>query len=201
MITHQYGPHRAPDTTPRAKDWRDDALCRRARRPDFFFPTGTGSSSYQLIEDAKAFCRTCPVARDCAVWAIQQHMDDGVWGALDADQRRRLARRLTPEQLADPALIARLARQRWLADTEDPYFAAYARRTEQEDDGHVRWTIQSSSIVVCARVFTPAQLAIWLGRGRPAVGKVVATCGRSGCVAPEHVADDIIRRNRDRAAA
>ncbi|MEU6758014.1 WhiB family transcriptional regulator [Streptomyces sp. NPDC046685] len=191
-MTTLYG-HRAPNTTARAPHWSDAALCRRTD-PEAFFPAGIGAAVQQQIDDAKTFCTGCPVRLACATSAITNGWDKGVWGALDEGQRRRIVQR-RPENLRQAI------RDEWAKRKANPYFDAYASRTEQEDDGHVRWLIKSTSVTVLGRNYTPAQLGLILARGREPHGTTKATCGRPGCVAPEHLADDIVRWDRSRDAA
>ncbi|MCX4540466.1 WhiB family transcriptional regulator [Streptomyces sp. NBC_01565] len=193
MITRSFSAHRAPVTADRARHWTDNALCRRVRDPEAFFPVGGGATVQQQIDDAKQFCTGCPVRMDCALSAVKNGWA-GVWGGLDEMQRRRILRN-------HPDDHAQGIREEWARRLYDPYFDAYLRRTEQEDGGHVRWTNTSTSITVLGRTYTPAQLALWIALGREAHGTVKAHCGRSGCVAPEHIGDDVVRMNRGRKRA
>jgi WhiB family redox-sensing transcriptional regulator len=69
-------------------DWRSSALCRN-EDPDLFFPT---KSQPRIIEAAKAVCRGCTVILECLDTARD---DDGIWGGMTQDERRRLKRRNT----------------------------------------------------------------------------------------------------------
>ncbi len=73
-------------------DWRHRALCRD-EDPELFFPIGTTGPALFQVEQAKAVCRRCPVARECLDWALATGQDSGVWGALSEDERRALKRR------------------------------------------------------------------------------------------------------------
>ena len=42
---------------------------------------------------AIAICETCPLITKCALYAIQQDEQHGVWGGLSVDQRKQLKRR------------------------------------------------------------------------------------------------------------
>ncbi|MFJ9644983.1 WhiB family transcriptional regulator [Streptomyces sp. NPDC101206] len=190
---------RAPDTSGRPAHWSDHALCRTAADPEEFFPMGSGGvKATQQIEDAREFCFSCPVRMACALDALTNRWDWGVWGGLDETQRRRIIRRGPATDLEKAAKAEWSA---WASRRSNPLFEAYAKRTEQEADGHVRWTIKSTSITVRGRVFTAAQLAFEIGYGRRPEGHVRATCGRGHCVAPEHLADNLIRWQRDHSAA
>ncbi|MCY0960821.1 WhiB family transcriptional regulator [Streptomyces sp. H27-H5] len=182
----------APDTLGRAEDWQDKALCRTVVvDPEAFFPTGRAAAGQQQIDDAKTFCMSCPVRMACALAALTGGYDNGVWGALDEVQRRRILRTDSDDR-------RQAIRDEWARLRFDPHFDAYAKRTEQEDNGHVRWLMKSTSVTVLGRNWTPAQLALTISQRRPPQGAVKTTCGRPGCVAPEHVADDVVRRSRGR---
>lgn len=73
-------------------DWRHRAQCRGTSEPDAFFPAGINAR--QQTAEAKAVCHRCPVAEECLAWAIATAQDAGVWGGLDEDERRVLARHL-----------------------------------------------------------------------------------------------------------
>ncbi|MDQ3028989.1 MAG: WhiB family transcriptional regulator [Actinomycetota bacterium] len=185
-----------PDTATPAARWSSKALCQAVSDPDVFFPTGIGAGVQQQIDDVKAICTHCPVQLACAVAAVTGGWADGIWGGLDEGERRYLIR-------SQPADIEKAIRDRLAARRLDPYFEAYARRTEQEDGGHVRWLGKNNPVTIRGRTYSPVQLALHLARGRDAHGITKTTCGRAYCVAPEHVADDIVRwdRSRDRYEA
>lgn len=188
-MTHH--PYQVPDTAGRPNHWTDDALCRVDVNPEAFFPSGGGTAGQQQTDEAKKFCTGCPVRMDCAVSAIENRMDSGVWGALDEAQRRRILRH-------KPADVEKAIRGEWASRKGDPYFDAYFKRTVQEEDGHVRWLVKNTSVTVLGRNYTPAQLGLMLARGRQPHGTTKAICGRPGCVAPEHLADDVVRWDRSR---
>lgn len=64
------------------KDWTDLAACRDMD-PELWFPLGDGAQ-------AKAVCAGCPVKADCLKFALVNGLDHGIFGGLDADQRRAL---------------------------------------------------------------------------------------------------------------
>lgn len=76
-------------------DWRHRAACRD-QDPETWFPIGTTGPALSWIEDAKAICNgRCPVVDQCLQFALDQNMSEGVWGAMTADERRALKRRMT----------------------------------------------------------------------------------------------------------
>ncbi|MFC8271115.1 WhiB family transcriptional regulator [Streptomyces sp. NPDC057271] len=184
---------------PRAYDWRDDADCQRlGLDPEGFFPVGTSAVPMAQAAEAKRFCRSCPVAMSCARWAIDRRIDDGVWGGVDELQRRHIFRTNNANQLNDPDHVGELVHAVWARDTSGPLIDTYLSRTEQEDNGHVRWTGRTTSnFQIEGRVYTPNQLAFVVGRKRRPVGIVRNDCGRKGCVAAEHLTDEEIRTSRD----
>ncbi|WP_459251083.1 WhiB family transcriptional regulator [Streptomyces youssoufiensis] len=80
-------PQHAPDTLARAADWRDQAACRETD-PELFFSDVPGT-----VGRAVAVCDGCPVIQQCGTWALAQHIKEGVWGGLTADERRLIHRR------------------------------------------------------------------------------------------------------------
>ncbi|GAA2540330.1 WhiB family transcriptional regulator [Pseudonocardia hydrocarbonoxydans] len=71
--------------------WLDHAACRDVD-PEIFFPTGVGVVADRQAVRAKEVCRRCPVAPECLSWAQVHASADGVWGGLDAGERRELRR-------------------------------------------------------------------------------------------------------------
>ncbi|MFB6809452.1 WhiB family transcriptional regulator [Streptomyces sp. NPDC056387] len=175
-------------------DWRDQALCRRT--PDWnssFFPAGTTEPFRAVTEETKEFCRLCPVRLACATWALTRNMEFGIWGGLDEFERTSIRRHHRAE-LSDPDRLRDYLKSRAKPTARDALVSAYLNRTEQEEDGHVRWLSKKTSISVTGRVLTPAQLAYEIGYGRQPEGIVKIRCDRLGCVAAEHLADAVIRR-------
>ena len=66
-------------------DWRLDAACRDL---DIFFP-----ETEEAVAAAKAVCAACPVREACLEFALITRQDDGVWGGLEENERRRVRRR------------------------------------------------------------------------------------------------------------
>ncbi|HUB71397.1 MAG TPA: WhiB family transcriptional regulator [Acidimicrobiales bacterium] len=70
--------------------------------PEIFFPSdGVG------VEVARHYCAECPVKGPCLEYALENHIEHGVWGGASERERRRIARsRRTlgrPVQVAAPA--------------------------------------------------------------------------------------------------
>jgi hypothetical protein len=62
----------------------DRRACANLRDPDLMF-----SERESHVEKAKAICRLCPFQQECAAWALEHRQLYGVWGAVDAAERRR----------------------------------------------------------------------------------------------------------------
>lgn len=73
-------------------DWRHRAVCRD-EETSLFFPKGNTGPWLLVIEEAKAVCRTCPVMQNCGEWALEQRIQEGIWGGLDEAERRSILRR------------------------------------------------------------------------------------------------------------
>jgi WhiB family redox-sensing transcriptional regulator len=74
-------------TTYDPNEWRLDAACRDLDTAVFFPETDDETAA------AKAVCASCPVREACLEFAIITRQDDGVWGGLDENERRRVRRR------------------------------------------------------------------------------------------------------------
>jgi WhiB family redox-sensing transcriptional regulator len=69
--------------------WHEDAACASYPAEVFFPPTEAPSSS----RVAKSICAACPVREECLSFALETAQSEGVWGGMDAGERRRLRRR------------------------------------------------------------------------------------------------------------
>ena len=63
--------------------WVSKARCR-ATDPDELFVRGAAQQRAAVI------CRHCPVIRECAADALDNHVEFGVWGGMTERQRRAL---------------------------------------------------------------------------------------------------------------
>ena len=73
-------------TTYDPDDWRQDAACRDLDTATFFPETN------EQIAAAKVVCASCPVREACLEFAVITRQDDGVWGGLDENERKRIGR-------------------------------------------------------------------------------------------------------------
>lgn len=67
-------------------DWRNQGECLEAD-PELFFPIGTTGPAIQQAEEAKEYCRRCPVISECLRWALDTREDFGVWGGATEHER------------------------------------------------------------------------------------------------------------------
>lgn len=74
-------------TASKRLSWRDDAACV-GEELDVFFPVGTTGDAVWRLAEAKQICAGCTVRDACLQWALQVGVDDGVFGGLDARERR-----------------------------------------------------------------------------------------------------------------
>lgn len=71
------------------ESWYEDAAC--ASYPaEVFFPPGEVPLA---ANQAKAICDGCPVREECLSFALETAQAEGVWGGMDAGERKRLRRR------------------------------------------------------------------------------------------------------------
>lgn len=77
-------------------DWRHWAECSRpGHDAELWHPVGNTVGAQLQAADAKAVCRTCPVAEHCLQYALQQRIDEGIYGGLTESERRRIHKRKT----------------------------------------------------------------------------------------------------------
>jgi WhiB family redox-sensing transcriptional regulator len=67
-------------------DWMSQGKCRDYPAEIFFPRNGTGVITTQKI------CEGCPVINECLEYALENHVDHGVWGGKSERERRRLSR-------------------------------------------------------------------------------------------------------------
>ncbi|HTV11905.1 MAG TPA: WhiB family transcriptional regulator [Acidimicrobiales bacterium] len=66
--------------------WMVGGRCRDLP-PEIFFPSdGVG------VEVARHYCAECPVKGPCLEYALENHIEHGVWGGASERERRRIAR-------------------------------------------------------------------------------------------------------------
>ena len=67
--------------------WMAHGNCR-SYAPSMFFPSdGVG------VDRARKICATCPVIDTCLEYALENHIDHGVWGGASERERRRILKR------------------------------------------------------------------------------------------------------------
>jgi WhiB family redox-sensing transcriptional regulator len=75
-------------------DWRRDAACR-GLDPELFFSSDDIVNRQERLEreaEAKAVCTRCTVRKDCLGYALEAGERYGIWGGLNAQERRALSR-------------------------------------------------------------------------------------------------------------
>lgn len=77
---------RAPLPVLRPPAWMDEALCAQAD-PDAWFPENGPAVA------ARRICEACPVRSQCLEHAIAANEAHGIWGGLNTEERRVVARR------------------------------------------------------------------------------------------------------------
>lgn len=98
----RYWPDTRNNALPRPPHWSQGAVCRQVD-PDLFYPEGERGATAFLIEEAKGYCRTCPVMHECLEDALERGEPHGVWGGLDENERRALRRRAAEKRAAEDA--------------------------------------------------------------------------------------------------
>ncbi|NUP32071.1 MAG: WhiB family transcriptional regulator [Streptomycetaceae bacterium] len=71
-------------------DWMERGICATSDTPELWTPD---QESKEAIEEAVAICATCPVVRDCLIYALDNEERSGVWGGASSKTRGRLLAR------------------------------------------------------------------------------------------------------------
>ncbi len=71
--------------------WDREAACLE-EDPELFFPVSKTARAAEQLAEARAVCARCAVRAPCLEFALRTGAEDGVWGGLDPDARRRLTR-------------------------------------------------------------------------------------------------------------
>ena len=74
-------------TDPDKVGWRQSAVCKD--KTSIMYPFGEASQKAV----AEIYCDKCPCKQECGEFALLNHIDDGVWGGMTENQRRRILRR------------------------------------------------------------------------------------------------------------
>lgn len=69
-----------------SSEWMADGKCREYPAEVFFPRDGVG------VIKAQHICAECPVAARCLEYALENHIDHGIWGGRSERERRRLLR-------------------------------------------------------------------------------------------------------------
>lgn len=67
------------------RSWADNAACKGLPL-DMFFPPG----KLPAPPEAREACKACPVALECAIYALEHNQHHGLWGGLNIRQRRKI---------------------------------------------------------------------------------------------------------------
>lgn len=72
--------------------WVLDGVCAQTDPDAWYWERNDPTSAERQIH-ARRICRTsCPVQRDCLLWALAHEEPYGIWGGTSAVQRRRMMR-------------------------------------------------------------------------------------------------------------
>lgn len=82
---------RLPAAHSNSYDWQRHGVCRVPEGTAIMFgPDGEHYRDKRMrLQRAKALCQPCPVRRNCLDHALTVGEPYGVWGGLDASERRR----------------------------------------------------------------------------------------------------------------
>lgn len=165
----------APDTLQRPDAWQKQAACR-TEDPDLFFPEGTTGRWALAIEQAKAVCRRCPATDACLAYAIETGATHGIFGALDADERR-------PGNLPQPTQDA---------TSPTSLEEAFRRRSTPIHHGHRIW-YGAPKFKWKGTTYNALHVAFYLARGRYPEGPIRRSCTHGSCYEGAHLTDGRLR--------
>ena len=74
--------------------WMQEGHCRYYPAGSFFPSDGVG------VDAARAICAECPVQALCLAYALDNHIDHGVWGGCSERERRRILKQRRQEAAA-----------------------------------------------------------------------------------------------------
>jgi WhiB family redox-sensing transcriptional regulator len=92
-----------------ATSWRARARCRTEDvDPELFFPVGTSGPALLQEQEAKSFCRLCPVRAECLEDALEvpAGKDHGIFGGTTADERLAERKRRARRESRQPVTAA-----------------------------------------------------------------------------------------------
>lgn len=167
-------------------DWRNAARCRD-EDPELFFPIGESAGAAIQAEEAKAVCGRCPVTDECLRWALDERIEEGIFGALTGPERRSTHRRQARRSRLTPMTHATTQQDRPKTLEE-----AFNRRAHGTDDGHTTWE-GSPTFKFQGAVHNALRVAFTLGHGREPEGPVDRTCCSRNCYTPAHLIDTVLR--------
>jgi WhiB family redox-sensing transcriptional regulator len=61
--------------------------------PNMFFPEAKNYK--ELVREAKSVCATCPFSKACLLFALQNEIDNGIWGGATPKERDHIRRHPT----------------------------------------------------------------------------------------------------------
>ena len=94
-------------------EWMNQGKCREVSW-DIFFPRhGKG------VILAQEICAACPVSQECLEYALENHIDHGVWGGCSERERGRILRRRRSGRTLSASADRHLPRQR-VATSQSP---------------------------------------------------------------------------------
>jgi WhiB family redox-sensing transcriptional regulator len=74
-----------------SETWREFAACRKADVNLFFMDRGDNGDN-ERMKKIMAFCGPCPVREQCLNYAVDNHIEYGVFGGLATKGRRSVRR-------------------------------------------------------------------------------------------------------------
>ena len=119
------------------ENWARNAACRD-KDPVLFFGSGKESLSQREAREwkAKAICTACRSKPACLDYALATRQEDGVWGGLSEDERRRQMRHQVPVPVPVPAPRKPVTAKECPSCRQTKPAAAYGRDRSRADGLH-----------------------------------------------------------------
>lgn len=119
-------------------DWWEQAACR-GKPVHWWFPEPTGSVTHARgghdprYDQARNICRGCPAHDQCAAWALEQQIPDGMFAGLTPYQRSR-----TPQHRRSRKRVANTAQPALFDPAANPTTPAARRDVAEAWIRHIR---------------------------------------------------------------
>lgn len=72
--------------------WLDKAKCRLDGKETSFFFVRRGDRTLERVAEVRAYCKPCPVTKECLEWALDAGCESGMFGGKTGQEIRKIRR-------------------------------------------------------------------------------------------------------------